>query len=104
MVSIIIYTTPSILLHKQGKLENDQDKSDFNEYYWMLSKSPKRLTIKDRIYFAVRGYIRGYFEIIDIDDGCIDFDCRTWKDIKPILTKSFQGFKYADKVEELGEK
>ncbi len=55
----------------------------------------------------MKGYIRGYFIVSDIDDSdeCeIGFDSRSWKSIKIndlIACKSFQGFKYADKVEEL---
>ncbi len=35
------------------------------------------------------------------DNVEIHFFSETWKDIKPIPTNSFQGFKYADKVQEL---
>ncbi len=34
----------------------------------------------------------------------IHFFSESWKDIEPTPTKSFQGFKYADKVPELGGK
>ena len=102
MTSIIIYTTQEKLLHKQNKLEDDNDKSDIGEYNWTLSSKPKRLEMKDRIYFATKGFIKGYFLIEDMDIyGGITFLSETWKDIKPIPTKSFQGFKYADKVEGL---
>jgi hypothetical protein len=102
MVSIIIYTTKNKLLHKQDKLKFDEDKSDCGEYYWEFSNLPKRFDIeKDRIYFAVQGFIVGYFEPVDNDNYSIFFDSKSWKDIQPIPTKSFQGFKYADKVEGL---
>ncbi len=38
---------------------------------------------------------------IGIPYDSFSFFSKTWKDIKPIPTKSFQGFKYADKVPEL---
>ena len=104
MVNIIIYTTADKLLHKQGKLPDDEDWSESGFYYWRLNKTPKRISHSGRIYFAVKGYIRGYFLIRDVDDsdGCdIEFDSESWKDIEPIKTKSFQGFKYSDKVPEL---
>ena len=92
---------PDILEHKQGKIK-DEDYSDIMEYYWEFSNLPKRIKEDDKIYFATKGFIRGYFEILEIGDDEITFDCRTWKDLKkPISTKSFQGFKYADKVPEL---
>ena len=86
---IIIYTTPDKLLHKQGKLEDDPDRSDFNEYYWTLPKRPKRFAenweydeseTEERIYFATEGFIRGYFTLFEIDEGSegfeFTFDCR----------------------------
>lgn len=87
--------------HKKGKLKNDPDYSPVLEYFWELNSSPKRLDVDDKIYFATNGYIRGYFDILQLDFNRITFDSRTWKDIDPIKTKSFQGFKYADKVERL---
>ena len=101
MTSIIIYTIPSVLEHKQGKLIDD-DYSERGIYYWQLNGVPKKLQVHDKIYFATEKFIRGYFEIEDISHfGQIEFNCKTWKDIKPIPTKSFQGFKYADKAEGL---
>lgn len=94
---IVIYTTPEKLLHKQGKLENDSDHSKYGIYFWSLRNTPKDYEIIDKIYFATKGFIRGYFEIEDIDNGLecqIEFHCSTWKEIEPIPCKHFQGFKY----------
>ncbi len=112
MTSIIIYTTKEKLLHKQDKLKNDEDKSDCGTYYWDFQALPKRLNEEDKLYFAVKGFIVGYFliqEILpygesyaEVPDNSIIFQSKTWVDLKePIPTKSFQGFKYADKVEGL---
>ena len=115
MTSIIIYTTKEKLLHKQDKLENDSDKGDLGIYYWEFSRFPKKVTNYDKIYFATDGFIKGYFEILDmntpermgnqdpmgIPSNSISWESKTWEDIKPIPTKSFQGFKYTDKVEGL---
>lgn len=101
MTSIIIYTTPEKLLHKQGRLKGDPDHSDIGEYYWELSRQPKRLQASDKIYFATKGTIKGYFEIeeLDMEDTFqISFYADSWKDIKPIPIIHFQGFKYADKI------
>jgi len=117
MDDIIIYTTEESLSHKQDKLEGDSDKSNCGMYYWTFSRLPSRLKnfleLKGRpkVYFATKGIIRGYFEIADVLEtgnpfagvpaNSITWLSKTWKDIKPIPTKSFQGFKYADKVPEL---
>ena len=68
---------------------------------------PKKTKVGDKIYFATKGFIRGYFIICDQDYDALNsftFESKSWKDIKPIPTKSFQGFKYADKVPELKKK
>ncbi len=102
MVSIIIYTTPEKLLHKQDKLEGDKDKSNIGEYVWTFQNNfPKKVTNYDKIYFSTKGFIRGYFQIEELSPKQILFLSKTWKNISPIKTKSFQGFKYADKVEGL---
>jgi len=102
MVSIIIYTTEKTLNHKKGLKEGEED---ITQFYWHLKRCPSKIEDEDRIYFATKGLIRGSFFISDIDDSdeCdIEFSCESWEDLdKPIPTKSFQGFKYADKVEGL---
>lgn len=106
MTDIIIYTSPETLLHKQDKLDDDCDKSDTGKYFWEFSRFPKRINKGDKVYFATKGFIRGYFIVWEIGyDGedTLTFESESWVDIKPIPTKSFQGFKYADKVKELNE-
>jgi hypothetical protein len=98
MSSIIIYTTPEKLLHKQGKLKNDPDHSDTGEYYWEFGTQPLRANPGNRVYFATEGLIRGYFIIRRMIYHGIEFSCYTWEDITPVPQKSFQGFKYADKM------
>ena len=102
MTDIIIYTTPEKLLHKRGKLKDDDDYSETGDYYWFLSKLPKKTEEGDKIFFATKGFIRGYFIIDKLDDeeGII-FNCKSWKNITPFPCIHFQGFKYADKVGEL---
>ena len=101
MKDIIIYTKPETLLHKQGKLNDDEDYSEYGDYYWELSRLPKNTEEGDRIYFATKGFIRGYFIIDEVGDGEIIFNCSSWKDITPIPCTHFQGFKYADNVQGL---
>ena len=103
MTDIIIYTKPDVHSHKMDLLIGDPDKSDRGEYCWDLHNLPKRFKEGDRIYFATKGFIRGYFICNYIDEGWnqIGWDSESWKAIKPIPCKAFQGFKYADKVKEL---
>ena len=99
MTDICIYTTGDVLLHKQGKLPDDDDYSEEGFYYWHLPRTPKKLKAGDKIYFAVKGYIRGYFEVerIEEDDGCdIEFYSESWKEIDPVTITHFQGFKYIE--------
>ncbi len=42
MTDIIIYTMGDILLHKQGKLPDDEDWAESGFYYWHLRGTPKR--------------------------------------------------------------
>jgi len=108
MVSIIIYTTEENLIHKKG-LKKGEEK--FKEFYWTFPRLPKKLEQGDKVYFATKGFIRGFFIVNDINENPLYFadvpenniiwNCNSWKNITPIQTKSFQGFKYADKVEEL---
>ena len=104
MTDIIIYTTPQVLLHKQGKLEHDIDHSPTGDYYWELARIPKRLKEGDKIYFATTGHLRGFFKMEEINQwGQLKFNISTWKEINPIPIKHFQGFKYADSIPELKE-
>ena len=108
MTSIIIYTTEENLIHKKG-LKKGEEKID--SFYWKFSKLPKKLQEGERVYFAINGFIKGFFRVNDINKifnhyaetpaNSIEWRCDSWEDIKPIPTKSFQGFKYADKVPEL---
>ncbi len=101
MKDIIVYTTPDVLLHKQGKLLGDDDYSETGDYYWQLPSIPKHEIGK--IYFATKGFIRGYFVVEGDDIDRIDFNSRTWKEITPIPQKPFQGFKYYKESEAIDD-
>ncbi len=107
-MDIIIYTTEENLIYKQGLKEGEEK---FQNFYWKFSRLPKKLQEGEKVYFATKGFIRGFFRVNDINEtfnhyaetpaNSIEWNCDSWEDIKPIPTKSFQGFKYADKVPEL---
>jgi len=100
MADIIIYTTPEKLLHKQDKLEDDEDKSDEGKYVWDFHRRNLTEKVKkgDKIYFATKGFIRGYFiaKIVTWFGSHTEilFESKTWKDITPIPETPFQGYKY----------
>lgn len=73
-------------------------------FYWRLERKPKDAEKIEKIYFATKGFIIGYFEVIDWDDYDFEFEASSWTLLKePIETKQFQGFKYTDNVKELTE-
>ena len=106
MVDIIIYTRPEVLLHKMGMGYNPDDESDTAfgvncEFYWVLNNRPNNI---EKVYFATKGYIIGYFKVIECEEGEDDFswNANSWTLLEePIPTTHFQGFKYANKVSEL---
>ncbi len=105
MTDIIIYTRPEVLLHKMGMGYNPDDESDiafgtYCEFFWTLNNRPNNI---EKVYFATKGYIIGYFKVEECEDDDEDFTwyANSWTLLEePIPTKSFQGFKYADKVED----
>lgn len=94
-MDMIVYTRPEVLEHKKGLIK-DNDYSPVGEYAWQLPNNfPKNVNPEeDKIYFAIKGNIVGYFEIEEVRYPDIIFYCKTWKDITPIPQKPFQGFKY----------
>jgi len=96
---ILVYTTPEKLLHKQGKLPDDDDYSESGEYYWSLTNLPKNLEEIQRFYVATKGFVRGYFQIESFgeqEESSVEFNCKTWHDVTPTPQKPFQGFKYIE--------
>lgn len=97
MTNILVCTQPDRLLHKQGKLENDDDHSPTGDYYWDLRCHPIQMNVGDKMYFATKGIVRGYFVIVGFD-GIIGesllFNSSSWKDVPPIKINPSQGFRY----------
>ena len=104
--NIIIYTKPEVLLHKLGMFPNPNDDEDMAfgkniRFYWMLNNCPDNV---EKVYFATKGYIIGFFKVIDQDDEELKWNCDDWTLLEePIPTTHFQGFKYARNVPELIE-
>ena len=93
-MDMIVYTTEKVLEHKKGNIKDD-DYSPYGEYVWKLERGfPKNVEPGDKIYFAINKAIQGYFKIEEVEYPDIIFNCNSWRDIKPIPQKPFQGFKY----------
>lgn len=95
MKHICVYTTKKILNHKKKN----------GRVYWTFSNVPKildkwwnTLNYDLRLYFAVNGFIVGYFFITEWNGLEADFDSISWTKIFPIKQKAFQGFKYVEEV------
>lgn len=101
MNDIIIYTTPGILEHKKRNGRADHRKF----CYWKFHNFPKKIPDNwsgTKIYFATKGFIRGYFVLFDMslmnrDTDELTWHSESWKDIEPIPIKPFRGFKYYKK-------
>lgn len=89
MVNIVIYTNPEVLEHKK------KDGISPNYCFWEFYRSPKKLEIGNRIYFAVKSSVVGSFKIHNISDGSPEWNSETWEDLtEPISCKPFRGFRY----------
>ena len=101
MVDIIIYTKEETLDHKRGFCKGEED---IDIFYWKFSFTPKKMNDIEKIYFATKGFIRGYFEVEDSNGlDILEWNKKSWVSIKPIPCKQFQGFKYADNLPELNK-
>ena len=90
MEDIIIYTTEEVLAHKR-------DRKDCDSYYWEFSRMPKFIEVGSRIYFATKGFIRGYFVVKTINgfgNKEVAWSPFSWRNVKPIAIKQFRGFQY----------
>ena len=105
-MDIVIYTNPEILLHKRTE----------NLYcYWTMKRPPKNFKEGDKIYFAVKGEVKGYFicNFFDPenDEETVEWDSNSWCSIDGVywwqFCKPFRGFRYRwwnDKPDKGGER
>lgn len=91
MVGILFFTTNEVLEHKK----RDGKFSEGNECWWSLTKFPKHKV--DRIYFAVKGQVKGYFKIalLDKDANELIFNSETWTPLEEgEILKASQSWRY----------
>lgn len=85
-MDIVIYTNPDTLAHKRKK--------DMN-CFWSMKRLPINFEEDERIYFAVKGQIQGYFICDNIWNTEICWESNSWHLIrKKIECKPFRGFRY----------
>ncbi len=89
-MDIVIYTNPEVLAHKKG-----EEDTRYHEYYWKFSRFPKKIDGGGRVYFATKGFIRGFFRYGSTPRlKRISWSKNSWRDIRPIPCKPFRGFRY----------
>jgi len=104
IIGILVFTNQGVLNHKLT-----DGKRSMNMFcFWEMKRFPKRLREEEydeaRLYLAVGGQIKGYFEIDDIDlnddGGRLEFFSEDWHPIENgKILKPSQGFRYYE-VEE----
>jgi len=116
----IIVTTP-VNESINAKLEAEKVKQEGGGLYFRrFSTLPKHLNVGDKVFYTEAGYIRGYALVCNIVDKLavgkcsttgrdypkgyyVFMDASTWKWVKPVPYKGFQGFRYFDQdVEVVG--
>jgi len=101
MIGILVFTQKDVLMHKlqDGKIDDDR------YCYWEMGRFPKRLDDAEdeevRLYIAVKGIVRGYFEVFGWDrleqGGELHFHSDSWHYIADgEQLKPSQGFRYYD--------
>lgn len=107
----IIVTTPKTEI-ENAKKEAEHCLSNGGGYYFRkVHKIPKDIVIgESKVYYVEDGFIRGFALVIGCDEksekcevtnkeyngGIIYMTASSWKWIKPIKMKGFQGWRYFD--------
>ncbi len=90
MVGILVFTSKEVLNHKL----KDGLEAEGNYCYWTISREPKQEI--DKIYFAIKGQVKGYFDC-HMAVGELRFFSEDWHEIKNgEILKASQGWRYYD--------
>jgi hypothetical protein len=104
----IVVTIPKTEYENDDKETRDTLENGYQQF-WTLSKRPKRLSIKDRVYFVKRNKIESSMRVLDIKHNSsmlCETTGRMWNGICQIVmddlrteqldlsVKGFQGFRY----------
>lgn len=105
----IIVTTPKTEMENSAKEAENCIKNGGGYYFRRFVEKPKRLEIGDKVFYVEDGFIRGFAIVEKIISGqmlCettqrlwphgdyIFMPAESWKWIKPIPFKGFQGYRY----------
>lgn len=108
----IIVTTPKSEMETSKKEAEKMKKEGGGLYFRRFDRLPLKLNVGDKVFYTENGYIRGFAVATKIFKeegmGCdttgrhypkgfyVFMDASTWKWVKPIPYKGFQGFRYFD--------
>lgn len=108
----IIVTTPKTEMENASREAKNCIRNGGGSYFRHFSKLPKNIGIGSKVFYVENGYVRGFAIIEDIltneEMACdttgkqwpkgnyIKMKADSWKWIKPIAHKGFQGFRYFD--------
>ena len=110
----IIVTTPKSQMGIASREAETCKRSGGGIYFRRFAKKPKDCEVGEKIYYVEDGYLRGFAVVSEWVQGRYDFDAygnqigytrhdngwnalmnaNSWKWIKPIPMKGFQGWKY----------
>lgn len=110
-MSDILVTTPKSESKNSENEALDCIKNNGGYYFRYFRKLPKNIGIGSKVFYVDDGYIRGFSEICEITNGSMLCEttgklwpdgfyaimlASSWKWIKPLACKGFQGFRYVD--------
>lgn len=106
----IIVTTPKTEM-ESAAAEAEFIKITGSGYYYRFFKTLPKIKVGDKVFYTENGFITGFATVVDTSNDDNDFECEatqkafsgkyvsmdatTWKWVKPIPYKGFQGFRYA---------
>jgi len=107
MIDIIV-TTPKSMSKTAAQEAEDMIKFDGGFYFRTLRTMPKQFGKGSKIFYVEDGFIRGYLVVDHIVNGQMTCgttgknydgwqavcDAASWKWIRPIAMKGFQGWRY----------
>lgn len=90
-MDIVIYMNDKDFIHKT-------DASMF-DCYWEMKRFPKKFTVDDKLFIAMKGHVMGYVEVLEFNPDrdiseTILWDGDSFLYIESIPCKQFRGFRY----------
>lgn len=107
----IIVTTPKDKMELAAQEANECIRAGGGCYFRTFRVRPRELAHGSRVFYVEDGFIRGFATVSEIQNGSMIcgtsgydwgegyhafMDAKSWKWIKPIPMKGFQGWRYFD--------